>query len=342
MVLAENVLLGRAAYRSPIAVTGTPNERGPMRMFPSSLEHPGLASRAELLRAGWTKSAIENLARQSGRRVHSGVYCAHRGPLTPDDELKAQALWAGPEAVLTCSRALRLHGLSIEWEPTVAVFLVPKSHEGKQTVGARTARTARIARSRTLEGIAVAPIERALTDSGLFKEAGPKQLRALTISVLQRRLTTPARLAQALASARRNGTAGIRQGLRDFSGGAWSVAEANLLSLLATRRPGLLVLPNPRLLAADGTLIGVPDAYLPQYAVAIQVHSLAFHSGTLDGGRDAWEMTVEGDSVYLEHGIALLAVAPTAIRDDPDRFLARLGRVLASRMGVSAAVRIAA
>lgn len=83
----------------------------------------------------------------------------------------------------------------------------------------------------------------------------------------------------------------------------------------------------------DGVLIGVPDAYLPVHGVAIMVHSRAFHDGFSDDGRDQWEATIEADSAYEARGIALAAVAPTALRDHPDRFLARLDRVVAAQHG---------
>lgn len=72
---------------------------------------------------------------------------------------------------------------------------------------------------------------------------------------------------------------------------------------------------------------------LPVHGVAIMVHSREFHDGFSDDGRDQWEATIEADSVYEAYGIALAAVAPTALRDHPERFLDRLDRVVAAQHG---------
>ena len=102
-----------------------------------------------------------------------------------------------------------------------------------------------------------------------------------------------------------------------------SLPEAWLAELIETA--GLpRMLPNPELRTADGRLIGRPDGYFPAHGVAVQVHSREFHSGEAADGTDRWARTVEHDSDYAAHGILVVGVAPTTLRDDPERFLRRL------------------
>ena len=88
---------------------------------------------------------------------------------------------------------------------------------------------------------------------------------------------------------------------------------------------------NPRLSTPGGVLIGVPDGYLPAAAVAIQVHSRAFHAGVDEHGRDRWSATVEADARYTRHGILVVAVTPITLRYEPDRFLSTLVDVVAAQ-----------
>ena len=83
----------------------------------------------------------------------------------------------------------------------------------------------------------------------------------------------------------------------------------------------------------DGELIGVPDGYLPQHGVAVQVHSRTHHSGRDAAGADRWAETVERDSAYGVHGIGLLQVTPTTLQFRPDQFLDRLDAVLSNQVG---------
>ena len=163
---------------------------------------------------------------------------------------------------------------------------------------------------------------------GRLREASVEGLRAVTISVLQGRHTTPARLDAELRVGRTNHTLGVRLGLDDFARGPWSLPEVALERLLSNQRRSYAFLANPELRTPAGRLIGVPDGYLPKYGIAIQVHSRQFHQGLDEEGRDLWAITVERDSVYASHGIVVVGVAPTTLRDAPERFLERLDAVV--------------
>jgi hypothetical protein len=299
------------------------------RTFPQIDTQEGLATKEQLLGAGWTESAIRHLASIAGQSPYTGVYAWHRGPLTDAQLLVGAYLWAGPDAVLTGARALALSGLEVPAAPRAIRLLVPHNKRRRACGDAVTLRTTRPPDRRRVRGYLVAAPERALVDAGRAREFDGATLRALTISALQRRLTTVARLTAELTNAPRNGTAWIRRGLTDFDQGAWSVPEAVLGNLLRKERPGLRVLYNCSLSTPNGRVIGFPDAYLPDHGIAVLVHSSRFHEGIDARGKDRWEATVEADSHYTEHGIAALGVTPTALRDRPERFLTRLDAVVA-------------
>jgi hypothetical protein len=312
---------------------GIAETRVEMRSFPEIPGQRGLATTSQLLAAGWTESALRHLVRHDGRRVLPTVYIDHRGALDEESRLVASALWAGPGAILTAGHALALHGVPLAWTPTRAHFLVNKTRNRRQLPQALTVRTDRACPTRTLHGIVVAGLERALTDTGLLRATDPARLRSAALAALQSRLTSPTRLAAELASGRRNGSAPVRAGLADYRAGLWSAAEARLQRVLS-RRPWLEVLHNPRIETEIGCLIGVPDAYLPRFGVAIQVHSREHHGTVSADGNDPWEATVEVDSLFVAAGIAVVGVAPTTLRDRPQRFLARLDATLATRVGL--------
>jgi len=303
------------------------------RVFPSICGQRGLATTRQLLRAGWTPGSLHHLATTSGRRVMPRVYCPHRGVLGEEELLVAAWLWAGDGALLTGARALVRHGLVLPAQPRLFRFVVPDSRNNRAEGMAETLHAHHPPASRILGGLPVVHLERALLDAARGFEFVSDDIRAITVAALQQRLTSPARIRDALMATSRNGTAGIRRGLRDFLGGAWSLPEVVLSRLLARHRPTIEFLANPRLCTREGALIGVPDVYLPEYSVALQVHSRQHHSGVGPAGQDRWAETVEGDARYLAHGIAPLGVAPSTLRDRPTRFLRLLDAVVSVQSG---------
>lgn len=297
--------------------------------FPAIPDQPDIATFDQLVAHGWSRTAIFKLASSRGRTLFPRVYCSHRRNLDTRTWVTAARLWAGPESVLTSTWALALHGIQMPEPPELVVFLVPVAHRNKASGRARTMRTTRLPTFDPLETLPVAPLSRALADAGRIETRDPSKIEALTISVLQQRRLVEEALETELNSGRRNGTAAVRRGLTRYREGAWSLPESVLARLIARRRKGLRYLANPRLTTQDGEFIGIPDLFLPDYDIAIQVHSRQFHSGIDELGRSRWERTVENDSLYTLNGIAVLGVAPTSLTSDPDRFLRRLDSLVA-------------
>lgn len=302
--------------------------------FPFIEGQRGLATVRQLNRAGWTASAIAHLAATSGRRVFPSVYASHRGPLVRDDRLVAASLWAGPDAVLTGGWALARHGLDLPREPGVTRFLVPPTRRTRSgPYGVVTSRSTVEVRSVVRNDVAVAVVERALADAGRYHEFPSGELEALTLSALQRRLTTPDRLDDTLVLRGPQGVGGVARGLLAFRRGAWSVPEAILADAVAHRRDLPVMLANPVLTTRAGVRIGIPDGYFVEAGVAVQVHSRTYHSGPDGRGRNRWEATVERDQEYQRHGIVVVPVTPATLRDGLSGFLDSLAAVVRQHSG---------
>lgn len=299
--------------------------------FPTIDGQSGCATRQQLDEAGWTRSARRWFLARRGDQPLPAVYHQAGHHLQAADWVIAGALHAGVDGVLTGLHAVGRHGLAVPQDAGAPVFLVPRTRRDERFDTCVLRRTTRPPRTRILQGVRTANLERALVDTGRLAQLRGDPLRALTIAALQSGHTTPDRLCAELAAGRRNGTAAVRQGVHDFTQGAWSLPEVCLGDLLRRRRPSLTFLPNPRIVAPDGTLIGKPDGLLPERLVALQVHSTQFHAGLDDSGRDQLATTLERDGEYLEYDILVVPVTPTTLRDHPGRFLARLDRVLAGR-----------
>ncbi len=303
------------------------------RTFPSAPGRDMLATSNELITAGWTHTAIDHMVATRGQEPFPRVFVGHRGPLDRPTLLRAAALWAGPAAALTGLAALALYRVHLVSDPAVWRFLVSAPHWRRAAGMAVLSKTKRLPDSVLINGVQVVTPARALADAGRFVELSPGQLQALTIAVLQRRLTSPHDLDHELNSGRRNGTKAVREGCRIFRTGPWSMPESWLKRLVSTRADLPLMVSNPRLVTLDGRFVGIPDGYFPQVGVAVQVHSRTFHGGLDADGVDLWERTVEHDSDFGAHGIVVLGVAPSTLWFSPERFIRRLEGAVAAQAG---------
>lgn len=304
----------------------------PSPVFPEMTEQYGLATRAQLVSAGFTRSAVRHAAQRFWREVRPGVYAPHRGPLDADARLAAAALWAGPHAVLSGSVALKHHGLPVV-NTEEALFLVPTTARSRQHGRVRTVRTGRAVRVALHVGcVAVATVERALVDIATHQDLS--DVKALTLVALQQRRTTPDRLEAELDIAPRRGTQPVREGLTLFARGAWSLPEGALDDLVAADPDLPPMLLNAPIFTPDGSRrVGTPDGFFAAAGVAVQVHSREFHSGYDEDGTDLWSLTVEGDGAYPEHDVICLGITPRSIHRRPEETLSRIRTVVLRNVG---------
>lgn len=266
-------------------------------VFPDVAGQRGLATVAQLIEAGWTASALRHARATAWQEPKPRVVTPHRGPLDADTRLVAAGLWASTDAVLTGSVALNRLGLQTG-PLREATVVIPEKGRARRHGQTRTVRSTRAPEVAARVGpVTVAAAARAVTDAAVYEQRGAHDLEHLTISVLQRGLTTPAALESELWERPRARVAPVWKGLDGFAGGgAWSRPEVTLRAEIEGAGGFPPLLTNCRLVSTtDGTVIGVPDGYIEEAGVAIQVHSRQHHQGLDDEGGDRWARTVERD-----------------------------------------------
>ncbi|HEX3707083.1 MAG TPA: hypothetical protein VHV76_10670 [Mycobacteriales bacterium] len=210
------------------------------------LQQHGVARRSNLTATGMTARAVDGMLLGGRWRAHGAVVVAmHNGPLTPDQQLWAAVLNAGPNAALAARTAAAQHGL-VGWPADCIELLVPrgttvpkglelpvKIHESRRFT------VADLHPGRTLPQVRA---ERALIDAAVWSSR-PRTACGVLAAGVQQRLTTPAKLFSELdlAGAVRHRRL-LAAALGDIAGGAQAVSEIDFLRFC--RRNGL---PKPLL-----------------------------------------------------------------------------------------------
>lgn len=291
----------------------------------STGEQQRLFTREQLLDAGVTQ---ERLRWRLGRTWSSplpGVVLIGDAELDETQRLRAALLYAGPRALLAGSTAAALHGVRRAASRTVHV-LVPRDCSARRHRWVHVHRSA-VAdlRATTRDSLAVTSVRRAVVDAARWC-GDDREAEALVIEACQRRLTTTDRLARELERfGRAPGTARARRALVWAEAGAWSVAEADLLRLVAAS--ALLPPPmlNPEARTATGERLTSPDLWFDDVALAVMVHSKEHH---LIG--DDWERTITSDADLSIAGATVIGIAPTTIARDPASALRRVEQAYAA------------
>lgn len=303
----------------PTDVTPPDAPGGPSAPRPGFPEMPGqagLATRRQLRDLGWTAKQVRHRLAHDWQLIYPRVVAPHRHAIEGQDRLVAATLWAGPAAVLTGLAGLRLLGLDHQVESRTLSFLTADREWGKRHGDARVHRSDRaFTTHRRIAGIPVTTAARCLLDAAAWELHPTEEQMALTLAVLQQGLARPQDVHRELRCARRNHTRGVSQGVRAFERGAWSRPEAVLGELLDSSEVLPHVCLNPKLVLPDGT-VRIPDGYLQEVALAIQVHSRTYHSREQD-----WQGTVEADADLIRAGIVVLGVTPRTLYDEGARFL---------------------
>ncbi|GAB2853889.1 hypothetical protein [Lentzea nigeriaca] len=239
------------------------------------------------------------------QRMHAGVVLLHNGPPTRDQQVTAALLRAGPGAVLTGAEACRRHGLPAYG--TEIHVLVPNSARGSGALILE--RASPMPASTDLGGFPVVSAARAVVDA-CRQLCSADAATALVAAAIQKGRCTPESLT-AEARTNRYGTKLVRTVLKEL-GRAESVAERDARRLSHRIR---LTTPhwNVTIADADGLVIGRPDAWFDDVALAWEIDSKAFHFGPRD-----YERTLARNSRYAAAGILVLQTLPTRLRDHPD------------------------
>ena len=266
--------------------------------------------------------------RTTGRmwtRVLPGVHLVDGGEPTRLQREFAALLYAGEPSALTGITALRRLGIRAlrlqeqrddEAErPEPVHILIPHERRRLSTGYVRVERTHRFPEEPLRKnGLSLAPAPRAVGDAArrLRRES---DVRALVAEVAQRRLVTIGQLEEELTAGPRRGSGLLRGAITGVGGGALSVAEIDLAELMSTAG-----IPNVRynvaLTTASGEFIAIPDAWLDDVGLAIEVDSHAHHAI----GHD-FERTIRRNARYAAVGVAVDTVLPTDVLRRPGAVL---------------------
>lgn len=172
--------------------------RGADLLLSIAADQAGVLTRAQAFAAGMTQGQVRwQLATGRWQRLHPGVYATFDGPLPPVARLWAAVLHGGEGAALTGPTALWVSGLRSpvisrdnRIHLTVPATRVVMSPPGIVVRRARTPRTTTGSPPRvSVEVAALDALDRVTRD---------EQVVQLVLGLVQQRLTTPGRLAEAL------------------------------------------------------------------------------------------------------------------------------------------------
>jgi hypothetical protein len=281
-------------------------------------------TREQARAVGVTESALRHRLRPDGpwRVLLPTVYIAATGaPSLAQQQIAAQ-LYGGPRSVITGSAAALSHSIRAPQSQFVDV-LVPLTRQRQDASFARLHRTSRMPQRVYKFGpIRYALASRAVADTvrGL---TSLRDVQAIIADAVQRRRCEVPELLAELNAGPRAGSALFRQALGDVANGIRSAAEGDLKDLLA--KSGLpMPLFNAMVFAGD-VFVAKPDAWWPEFGVAVEVDSREWHMSPQDHAR-----TLERQRRMGKHGIILLPFTPSQIRKHPADVVAEIREALES------------
>ena len=269
-----------------------------------------IIGRRQAIACGLTAKAVRHRIRPGGpwQVVLPGVYLAGRGTLT--DRQRASAAWehARRAIAITGPTALAWHRIPADTSECVDV-LVPHECRRADVGFVRLHRTTVPPQVFYSDGkLSYADPARAIADTARAMTA-LSDVRAVVAAGVQRGKVELWHLDAELENGPVRGSALLRRALAEVSDGARSAAEADLLTLI---RQSNLPEPlyNPRLFVGKDFLAS-PDVWWPEFGVAVEVDSRAWHLSPAD-----WERTLARHTRMTAEGILVLHFPPGRLRTD--------------------------
>lgn len=253
------------------------------------------------------------------------VYIAATGMPSLAQQQMAAQLYGGPGSVITGSAAALSHRIRAPQSEFVDV-LVRLTRQRQDANFARLHRTSRMPEHvYTFGPIRYALAPRAVADTvrGL---TSLRDVRAVVADAVQRRRCEVQELAAELNAGPRAASALFREALTDVAEGIRSAAEGDLKDLL--RASGLpMPLFNATVFAGD-TFVAIPDAWWPEFGVAVEVDSHEWHMSPEDHAR-----TLERQRRMGARSIVVLPFTPKQIRKQPAAVVAEIRDALDNARG---------
>jgi hypothetical protein len=282
-------------------------------------EQFGVVGRGQALDCGVSRSAVGYRLRRDGpwKMIMPGVYATTTGDMTPDQRAMAALLHAGPRSVITGAVAIRRHNLRCPGLNEVDV-LVPRGVRVQSRGFVRIVHTSRMPESFYATGhIRYAPPARAVADAARGM-ARLSDVRAVVAEAVQRGRCDLASLISELNAGPSTGSRAFRIALSEVGAGIRSAAEGDLKELIDgsdLEQP----LYNATLYAADGTFLGIADAWWERAGVVGEVDSRQYHLSPED-----YERTTMRHNHMAAYGINLLHFLPSTLRQKSPTVIADL------------------
>lgn len=272
----------------------------------------GVIRAMALMAMGVPERTIYARCRDGGpwQRLLPGIVLLTTGVPTPDQKVIAALLLGGADAIITGLEACRRHGVRRGPRGDGEIqILVPHTRQVRTIGFVHVERTTRMPTPVIRGGVPLAPVPRASIDAARrIRDRG--DIAELLSDSVQRRLCTVAALNHELSECSRRGTATPRNVLAGVAAGIRSAAELDARRLWAATG-----LPEPwwnaRVYTLDGRLIGIPDGWFDDVALAWEVDSTEYHLSPKDHDR-----SVAKAAAYAAAGIIYLPTKPSALRLD--------------------------
>lgn len=287
-------------------------------------------TRGQALAVGLSRHALRHRLRLGGpwQSLLPGVYLAATGTPTIIQQEMAALLHGGHGSVITGLAALRPHYIRGPATELIDV-LVPASRKRQDAAFVRLHRTSRMPKRVWQVGpLHYALPARAVADAARSL-ASLRDVRAVVADAVQRGKCSVPDLSEELEAGPNVRSALFREALTDVAVGIRSAAEGDLKDLLATS--GLpMPLFNATILAkgtgeAGDTFVATPDAWWPEFGVAVEVDSREWHMSPQDHAR-----TLERQRRMGKYGIIVLPFTPKQIRKQPAAVIAEIRQALES------------
>lgn len=281
--------------------------------------HDVIAART-LIALGVPESTVYERCRDGGpwQRLLPGIVLLSTGHPTDEQVVVAALLHAGPDSMVTGLEACRRHGIRRGPSRRGALqLLIPHTRQLRNNTLVTLERSRRLPCPVVRAGIPLAPVARAVIDAAR-RLRSEREIAELVADAVQHRRCTVDQLAAELRACASRGSATPRRVLRGVSAGARSAAELDAQKLV--RRSGL---PEPwwnaTVYDADGTLLGIADAWWDGVGLAWEINSFEWHLSPA-----AYARETEKDARFSAAGVPVLPTMPKRLRTDPDGVLAEL------------------
>jgi hypothetical protein len=287
-----------------------------------------IIGRGQAIACGMTAKALQHRIRAGGpwQVVVPGVYLVGSGTLSSRQRAMAAWVHAGRPIAITGLAAVHWHHIPAQPADDCIDVLVPPDCRCTGAGFTRIHRTGVLPQVLYEDGIvcyadparAVADAVREMTDLS--------DVRALLAAGVQRGKVLIWQLATELDIGPVRGSALLRQGLSEVAAGVRSSAEADLMTLVRqSKLPEPLY--NPRL-HVGGEFRASPDAWWPDFGMAVEVDSKAWHLSPAD-----WERTLARHARMTAQRILVLHFPPARLRTARREVVAEIRSALARSSG---------